>query len=1096
MSRCPMMQQSAKEIFWKALEIKEISKRDDFLASACGNDKQLRGRVERLLAAQARSDSFLAPLVITETAAELATRQVTTLSGNLVNETIGHYTLREQIGEGGMGIVYVAEQSQPVRRKVALKVIKPGLSTKEIVARFEAERQALALMDHPNIARVVDGGATESGQPYFVMELVQGLPLTNYCDEKRLNTTERLKLFTKICRAVQHAHQKGVIHRDLKPANVLVAEIDGEAVPKVIDFGVAKAVSQKLSEKTVYTHFSQMVGTPMYMSPEQVGLGVIDIDTRSDVYSLGVMLYELLTGTKPFDSETLRRSSFDEMRRIIREQEPARPSRQVSTLKAEMISTVAELRRCDPRKLSSMLRGDLDWIVMQALDKDRNQRYETTIALAIDIERYLADKPVHAFPPSLRYRLHKFIRRNKGRVAAAGVLVVAVSVATGGVGWALSDRASKQAEVERLRTEQQTRLTAKAEVFLDEIEQLISEQEWPQALATAEQTQAVLEGGEVEEVVQQRASELLKGLKLIAELEQIRSNKMLRGEFFNHAVTDRDYAQAFRSFGVDIEGLPVQVSIDRLKAHSAFALAFATALDDWGASRRLASLDHGDDWKRLIDVARGIDTDPLRDRLRFICTQDMTPELQASLRELADSKDVQLQPPSTLVSLARTLNRAKLGDSAYQVLSRAQIRHPADFWLNFELARRLDERKEDEGAVRFYTAALSIRPHSVAAWNNLGNALSHLGRTDESTACYRKAIEINPDNESFYLNLGHSLAEQNRLDEAVKWHTKAIETNPKYARAYFHLGGVLMRQEKLDDAIAAYRQAVDADPRHANAWNSLGLALNEKGLTDEAIACYRRAIDSEPNFAIAYNNLGFTLSEQNRHAEAVACYRKVVEFQPQWDIAHHCLGRNLLFLGEVEESIPCFQTFVSLRPESADAHFSLGLALLDNGDTEEALRSLDKAAKLDPKNEHYRSHLAWYLATAADPQLRDSALALEHAHAAVQLHPSANNWSNLGVAYFSDGNWERAVQCLERADGMLMHGDQVHRFFLAIALWQLGNHSRARECYEKGVEWMQQNMPDDSDLLRYRVEAEQLMGIESPATNQPSVSDPKSKTNQ
>lgn len=359
---------------------------------------------------------------------------------------IGPYMLRERLAEGGMGVVYVAEQSQPVRRKVALKVVKPGLSTKEIVARFDAERQALAMMDHPHIARVIDGGATDSGQPYFVMELVQGLPLNKYCDAKRLNTVQRLALFVKICRAVQHAHQKGIIHRDLKPSNVLVAEVDGEALPKVIDFGIAKAVNQKLSDETVYTQFSQLVGTPMYMSPEQVGFGVIDIDTRSDVYSLGVMLYELLTGSQPFDSEALKRSGFDAMRQIIREQEPLRPSRQLSTLKADEISTVAERRACDPRKLCSHLKGDLDWVCVKALVKDRDHRYSSPAELADDLERFLSGYPVLAGRPSTAYRAKKYLRRHKLALTAAAVVVFSMVLGTSfSVRYAIQARAAQKA---------------------------------------------------------------------------------------------------------------------------------------------------------------------------------------------------------------------------------------------------------------------------------------------------------------------------------------------------------------------------------------------------------------------------------------------------------------------------------------------------------------------------------------------------------------------------------------------------------------------------------------------------------------------------
>ena len=343
---------------------------------------------------------------------------------------IGPYKIMEQIGEGGMGLVFVAEQQTPVRRKVALKVIKPGMGTRDVIARFEAERQALAMMDHPHIARVLDAGETESGCPYFVMELVRGIPLTDFCDQNQLNPRERLELFIDVCQAVQHAHQKGVIHRDLKPSNVLVTLHDGKPVVKVIDFGVAKAVGQQLTAKTIYTRFSQMIGTPLYMSPEQAEMSGLDVDTRSDIYSLGVLLYELLTGTTPLDQERMKAAAFDEMRRIIREEEPPRPSTRLSTLNNELARTVAVNRRLDPTRLSSSMKRDLDWIVMKALDKDRNRRYSTAGALAQDVSRFLMDEPVEARPPSTWYRFSKFARRNKVGISTASVVAGALILGT------------------------------------------------------------------------------------------------------------------------------------------------------------------------------------------------------------------------------------------------------------------------------------------------------------------------------------------------------------------------------------------------------------------------------------------------------------------------------------------------------------------------------------------------------------------------------------------------------------------------------------------------------------------------------------------
>ena len=352
-----------------------------------------------------------------------------------VGSLIGPYKLLEQIGEGGMGVVFMAEQTQPVRRKVALKVIKPGMDTRQVVARFEAERQALAMMDHPNIAKVHDAGATESGRPYFVMELVRGIPITDYCDREQLAIPERLELFVLVCRAVQHAHQKGVIHRDLKPSNILVTVIDGVAVPKVIDFGVAKATGASLTERTLFTGFHQFIGTPQYMSPEQADLSGVGVDTRSDIYALGVLLYELLTGTMPFDAATLKRAAFDELRRIIREEEPPRPSTRLGSLGTTR-ATVSANRRTDARRLDRALRGELDWIVMKALEKDRRRRYETASAFAADVLCYLKDEPVEACPPSAWYRFRKFARRNTRALLTAAAVALAVVLTAAGSGGA------------------------------------------------------------------------------------------------------------------------------------------------------------------------------------------------------------------------------------------------------------------------------------------------------------------------------------------------------------------------------------------------------------------------------------------------------------------------------------------------------------------------------------------------------------------------------------------------------------------------------------------------------------------------------------
>src|ERR1051325_2855375 len=415
-----------REIFLEAIEMITPEARAEYLHGVCAQDVDLRGKVEELLREHFSNDSLLAGPAVNGERPGIAENA----AGE--GQMIGRYKLLEKIGEGGCGVVYVAEQTQPERRGVAFKILKLGMDTKSVVARFEAERQALALMDHPNIAKVMDAGSTETGRPYFVMELVRGRKITEYCDEAKLSTAARLDLFLRVCQAIQHAHQKGIIHRDIKPSNILVTVNDGEPVPKGIDFGIAKATSgQQLTDKTIYTAFEQFIGTPAYMSPEQAVLTSLDVDTRSDIYAMGVLLYELLTGQTPFDANQLLAIGLDEMRRTIREQEPQSPSSRLSTLPGQELTTTAQCRGLDAPKLVSELRGDLDWIVMKCLEKDRTRRYETANGLAADIRRHLANEPVIARPPSTAYKLRKFVRRNKLAVGAAAAVVLAMLVGLG-----------------------------------------------------------------------------------------------------------------------------------------------------------------------------------------------------------------------------------------------------------------------------------------------------------------------------------------------------------------------------------------------------------------------------------------------------------------------------------------------------------------------------------------------------------------------------------------------------------------------------------------------------------------------------------------
>lgn len=466
------------DLFERARHITDPIQRKRFFEEVCGVNAALRARLVALLHAYEEAGDFLRLTREVDHSGETRESGGTlssaadTYIGSIAEgpgSIIGPYKLLELIGEGGFGSVYVAEQDRPIRRKVALKIIKLGMDTRQVVARFEAERQALAMMEHPNIARVFDGGSTETGRPYFVMELVKGVSITRYCDENGLTPQQRLELFVPVCQAVQHAHQKGVIHRDLKPSNVLVSRHDERPMVKVIDFGIAKAAGGHLTDKTLFTELRQMIGTPAYMSPEQAGLSDLDVDTRSDIYSLGVLLYELLTGTTPFDIKTLLSAGYAEIQRVIREVEPQKPSTRISTYKHELPS-VAAMRKTELTKLARLVQGDLDWIVMKCLEKDRTRRYETVNGLAADIQRYLGGEAVLAAPPSAAYRLQKLIKRNKGPVVAASVLlVVLIAGIIGTTSGLLEAQRARRAETDaRIDAQQQAEIAREVNQFLTE----------------------------------------------------------------------------------------------------------------------------------------------------------------------------------------------------------------------------------------------------------------------------------------------------------------------------------------------------------------------------------------------------------------------------------------------------------------------------------------------------------------------------------------------------------------------------------------------------------------------------------------------------
>jgi serine/threonine protein kinase/tetratricopeptide (TPR) repeat protein len=751
-----------KEVFNRARHITAPAERLAYLDQACGADAAALRRVLELLRVYEQEQSFLeAP-----PAAERAT--IDEPRAERTGSVIGAYKLLEQIGEGGFGLVFMAEQQQPVRRKVAIKVLKPGMDTRQVIARFEAERQALALMDHPNIARVLDGGQTTGGRPYFVMDLVKGLPITAYCDQARLSTRERLELFVHVCQAVQHAHQKGIIHRDLKPSNVLVTLQDGAALVKVIDFGIAKALGQQLTDKTIFTGFAQLVGTPLYKSPEQAALSNVDVDTRSDIYSLGVLLYELLTGTTPFAKERLQAVDYDEMRRIIREEEPARPSTRISTL-GQAATTLSSSRQSDPKRLSQLLRGELDWIVMKALDKDRNRRYETANGLALDVQRYLHDEPVAAGPPSAWYRFRKFTRRNRQALTVAGVILSLVVLLGGAGGWVMWDRAARQAKA-----------ASELDLSLDQAELFQAQGKRPEALAVLERA-ALLAGQAAADplrserltTLRERIAAAGRDQRFVTRFEEIR--QLVQSRFytggFRPGVAFPEIRAALNEYGI-LVGVtePSQVAACVHARPEAVRGSLVAALDE---CLRWAPKDDAALGQWLLAALASADNDPWRVQARKAAADHDW----ASLEKRAAEADIDKQPASFLLFVAGSLP-PQMRAGRLELARRIQRAHPQDFFTNHRLGYELVYSGRPAEAIWYFTAALALRPQNAGSYLNRGEALHLAGEVDASLVDLRQAVALAPQNALVHLGLGAALDTKGLRDAALAECREAIRLAP------------------------------------------------------------------------------------------------------------------------------------------------------------------------------------------------------------------------------------------------------------------------------------------------------------------------------
>jgi serine/threonine protein kinase/Tfp pilus assembly protein PilF len=926
----------AARLFDAVVELASAAERAAYLDAACSQDAQLRAEVEELLAHDGAAGSFLeAPAHTLATAEEPLSERT--------GAAVGPYKLLEQIGEGGFGVVFLAEQHEPVRRKVALKVLKPGMDSKQVVTRFEAERQALALMDHPHIAKVLDAGTTVTGRPYFVMELVRGTPITDFCDQNGLGIRERLELFVSVCQAVQHAHQKGIIHRDLKPSNVLVTLHDGKAVPKVIDFGIAKATGQPLTDKTLFTNFAQMIGTPLYMSPEQAGMSGLDVDTRSDVYSLGVLLYELLTGTTPFEKSRFSQVGYDEMRRIIREEEPARPSTRLSTL-GQAATTASANRQSDPKRLSQLFRGELDWIVMKAVEKDRTRRYETASGFARDIERYLADEPVEACPPSAGYRLKKFARKYKKSLTVSAAFALLLVLGVVASTWQ-AVRATHAEQNTSQALEQVTREQQKTQAALEQVKTALAAERT--AKAHARRSLDTLTDGVVETMFarQPELGEPEKAFlrKVLASYEAITQEMGDTAEArFLRARGYYKVARLHALLGEQTKAKPeyrqAVILLEQLEADFRDVAEYRQALASSQNNLGNALVELGETaeaetaFRQAIALRKKLahaspNVLPFRGELAtnyhnlgsLLLRESKYPDAETAFRQALElSEKLATESPGYRPALARS--RSLLAGVLREIARCAEAEKL------YRQALEVQQKQVDE-----FPAMPGSRRDLADTYNGLGIALLRLGKLAEAETAFRKSLALRqrladdfPQSFSYQRNLaaghndlGNALRLLRKYPEAETECRRSVDLKeklvakagdqPRYreelARSYDNLGCVLAELRKPEAAETAFRQALDLRKKLADdspkvakylldlatTQSHLGNLFRLQGRPEQALPWHEQALDllqplhqQQPNVIATQDMLGRT---HWGRAQVLEALKGSAEALADWDRA-------------------------------------------------------------------------------------------------------------------------------------------------------------------------------------------------------------------